>query len=370
MMPHVRNALSRAIGTAPAVLGLIIAAVALTPVWANDLPVVYRGPGAPAAEFESPNTVRIVPGGEIVEISGSFTRNVPQSFAGVLARAPRVRTIRLESPGGLIQPAMEVARIIQRHGLDTYVGRLCASACTLAFLGGHQRLLAANAQLGFHQAHAPNHDPQQADPMLRQAYSRTGVPAAFIDHVLHTPPEALWFPTHNELREAGIVTGEPPRDLLLADRAATTAYQETVKLLRWASTSGVLQFALAWLDLLDQLQEADPELCWEYLHRVPVDLGAHVGRDALDRMDAALHRVRNDVERAPGVGIDAAEKTRVMGVLINSLPPPTQRLTAAALRPEGEHNRFCPAVHTLIHAAMALPARDGDGALRAILSGQ
>jgi hypothetical protein len=336
---------------------------------ADDLPVVYHGPTSPEAEFAAPYAIRVLPGGAEVEISGSFSQAVVPDFVAALAQAPQVRTVRLESPGGYVQPAIAVEKIIRAHGLDTYVRRLCTSACTLAFLGGHQRFLAPDARLGFHQAQARDVPPEQVDETMRRAYGGSGVPADFIDHVLRTPPRAMWFPSRNELGDAGITTGAPPPELAASDAAPFPEWAETIKDLRWASDDTLGQFATAMSNLLEQLQAASPEVCWGYAHNVPADLERHVRRETLETLAAALRRVRDDVREAPSVGIGAAEKSQVLAALFRSLPAGVAGPAVAALRADGDHAGFCPALRTVLDAALALSAADRGPALRALLSG-
>jgi membrane-bound ClpP family serine protease len=127
----------------------------------------------PTAEFDAPYAIDVLSGGEIIQISGSFSWAMPQNFIAALAGAPHVRTIRFDSPGGHVQAALQIADVIHDRGLDTYVPRFCASACTLAFLAGKHRFLAPTAQLGFHQAHAPGVAPEIFDPVLRAVYGST-----------------------------------------------------------------------------------------------------------------------------------------------------------------------------------------------------
>ena len=54
---------------------------------------------SPTAEFEAPYAIRVMPGGAVVEVSGSFSWAVPQNLMATLASAPGVRTVRLDSPG-------------------------------------------------------------------------------------------------------------------------------------------------------------------------------------------------------------------------------------------------------------------------------
>jgi hypothetical protein len=347
----------------------ILAALVAAPARANDLPVVYEG-APPEAEFGAPYAIRVLPGGTVVEISGSFSWAVPQSFTAILAGAPQVQAVRLESPGGYVQPALAVADIIRTRGLDTYVGRFCASACTLAFLGGQHRYLAPAARLGFHQAYAPNVPQARVDPILRTAYGTAGLATSFIDHILRTPPQALWFPTRDELRQAGITAGEPPPALLVPDTEPAPEWTEAAKNLRWASDGTLSEFATAMADLLDQLQAAGPAICWDYTHQVPVDIETQIRTETLDALEAALRRARDDMQQAPAVGPDAAEKSRVLAVLTRTLPAAARDPAIAVLRGDSGHAAFCPALRTLLNAALALPPADRGPALRALLSGQ
>ncbi len=161
---------------------------------------------SPTAEFGTPYEIRILQGGEVVEISGSLSWAVPQNLAVVLTRTPNLREVWLDSPGGLVMSALLISKIIRERGVDTHVRSLCASACTLAFLAGTQRTVTPDARLGFHQATAPNIQQKRLDDMLRTAYAAANVPAPFINHILATRPDALWVPGADELRNAGIIT--------------------------------------------------------------------------------------------------------------------------------------------------------------------
>lgn len=211
-------------------IGAVLMALTIAmPACAEDRPAAR--PTSLTAEFEAPYAIGVVAGGTIIDISGSFSWAMPQNFIAVLARAPLVRTIRFDSPGGHVQPAMQIAAIIRSRGLDTYVPQFCASACTLAFLAGKSRFLAPTARLGFHQAHAPGMPPERFDPMLRAAYEKAGVPEGFIDHVLRTPPASIWFPTQPELHGAGLTTGIPPAAISGADNAVSLAWRQAMRLL-------------------------------------------------------------------------------------------------------------------------------------------
>jgi Clp protease len=185
--------------------------------------LVLMTPGPARAEtfeFEGPYAVRVLHQGSEIEISGTFSWALPQQVGVALAEAPQARLVRLESPGGHIKAALEVADMIHARNLDTYVGRMCASACTIAFLAGHQRFATDTARLGFHQAHGPGLTPADSNLLLRLAYHNYSLPPAFIAHVLRTPPQDLWVPDLAELRRAGVVTDIAPTGAVAASVAS------------------------------------------------------------------------------------------------------------------------------------------------------
>ena len=362
-------AVTRAVAASPPVTPSAGAVPVAAPPIATPRPAASSPAASPTAEFETPYVVRILPGGTVVEISGSFSWALPQNFVAMLAQAPQVRTIRLESLGGHLKPAMEVGEVIRARGLDTYVGRICASACTLAYLGGAHRFLAPGARLGFHQASAPGVAPAQLDPVLRLAYTRAGLPPAFVAHVLRTPPQSVWFPSQDELRTAGFMTGAPPAEVTLADGAASPAWREAMKLLPVASDAALVQFATSLSALLAQLQGAGPEVCWSFAHQGPTDLRAYLKPDTLDAVGAAAARVREEATRAPVAALDTGDRARVLAALVGSMRAEGKAPALAALRPGADHAAFCPSLRALLEAALALPEAQRGQAVRALLSG-
>jgi hypothetical protein len=176
---------------------------------------------SPTFEFEGPYAVRVLHQGLEIAIIGTFSWAMPQQVGAALAEAPLARRVLLDSPGGHVKAAMDVADLIRARNLDTYVSRMCASACTIAYLAGHQRFATETARLGFHQAHGPGLSAASSDQVLRAAYQRYSLPPAFLAHVLRTPPQELWVPDLAELRRVGVVTDVAPGGALAAAAAAS-----------------------------------------------------------------------------------------------------------------------------------------------------
>jgi len=324
---------------------------------------------SPTAEFEAPYAISVVPGGEIVEIAGSFSWAMPQNFSATLARTPHVRTIRFNSPGGHIQAAMQIADIIRARGLDTYVPGFCASACTVAFLAGKGRFLAQDARLGFHQAHAPGMAPETFDPMLRAIYEHAGLPGPFIDHVLHTPPASVWYPARSELQTAGITTAPAPDSVMALDDTATLAWHAALLLLPVVPDATVVSVAGLFSHMLQEIQDTQPESCWGYFHDMPTDLRRLLPAPLLETMTQAERHLHEDAGRAVPPPIDPAERAKVFQSLFEAARAQTDAAPLAALLPGGDHAGFCPALEWLLKTALALPEPERIRTLRALMVG-
>ena len=62
-------------------------------------------------------------------------------------------TLVLESPGGSVQSAFEISKVIDAHYINTYVapGGRCVSACAaIVFIAGREHVAVPGAYLGFH----------------------------------------------------------------------------------------------------------------------------------------------------------------------------------------------------------------------------
>lgn len=88
-----------------------------------------------------------------VVVSGDFAYQDDLSAFENLVRSSAATAITFRSPGGNIQKAMELGHLIRRLGINTVQFRVaeCASACSLAFLGGVVRY-AEPGSIGVHKS--------------------------------------------------------------------------------------------------------------------------------------------------------------------------------------------------------------------------
>lgn len=148
-------------------------------------------------------------GGTEIEFIGGIHTGTSERFRAVLAQYPEARVIHLDSIGGELAESHAMATMIRARGMDTYVRGTCLSACTLVFLAGRNRLLKDGARLGFHApaAVAGGVEGAQVIDGERRRLLLAGVPDWFVAKVFAARNDDMWFPTLDELRTAGVITG-------------------------------------------------------------------------------------------------------------------------------------------------------------------
>ncbi len=147
----------------------------------------------------------------LARFSGSFELGVTKKLTTLLEEQPGIRGIVFDSPGGHIYEGRGVAKLVQRHGLDTHVLGRCSSACTTAFIAGRTRSLGPEGRLGFHRHWmAADYPVYLVDAEAEMAedlafYEAQGIVPAFLARVFAAPHDDLWFPSAEELLAAGVV---------------------------------------------------------------------------------------------------------------------------------------------------------------------
>jgi hypothetical protein len=126
---------------------------------------------------------------------------------------PRLHVVRLESSSAHTKAALEIATLIRR------------------------RRLAPGARLGFHQAAAIGIPLSRDNAFLCQTDERFAVLALFVAHMVRTPPDDLWFPSHDELRAARFTPGAPPSAVIALDGGQLRGLRDITPVLQEAPDS-------------------------------------------------------------------------------------------------------------------------------------
>ncbi len=151
----------------------------------------------------------VIDDGRTLALRGSFGTGSARLVGDTLARNVKIRRVNLNSNGGRKLEGDQVAALVKSRRMATYVEGRCESACTFVFLSGTDRAATPTARIGFHRTSFPGLTSSQqleADNDLRVTYSAAGLSQDFIDNILRTPADQIWYPTHQELVEAGVVT--------------------------------------------------------------------------------------------------------------------------------------------------------------------
>jgi hypothetical protein len=154
--------------------------------------------------------LHILRGGTELEYAGGITFGATDDVRKLLDADPAIHVIHINSLGGRVSEARMLRDLIRQRGLVTYTASTCASACTIAFMGGVQRFVAPEAKLGFHRGGFPGVTDEELTAEIdadRRWLMSVGVPAWFVDHAYSTPNDSMWWPTSDELRRAGVITG-------------------------------------------------------------------------------------------------------------------------------------------------------------------
>lgn len=177
-----------------------------------------RVPPAPRHETAS-MSMRFAPGPDgALAATGSIDAGAAQRLAAVLdAHGGAITTLFLDSPGGALDEALAMSRLVRERGLRTHVasGAVCASSCPLVMAGGTQRAAHEGAAIGLHQFYAADRgveaaramsDAQLTAALIARHLAAMGVDPALWLHALDTPPQSLYQLSLDEMRHYRLVT--------------------------------------------------------------------------------------------------------------------------------------------------------------------
>jgi hypothetical protein len=123
-------------------------------------------------------------------------------------------TLALSSPGGLIQAAVEISRIVQDNAIPVHVLDSCASACVIIAAASPTLTAQREAVFGFHRGSAVVEandswtrfvSDSAADELITILRSH-GIPEDILVFAKETPPEEMHWISSGELQARGVVT--------------------------------------------------------------------------------------------------------------------------------------------------------------------
>jgi len=167
------------------------------------------------------------------EFDGALDEYDETEVISYLFDHPKINTLRVTGPGGSMHTASAIAEYLIRHDINTEAVGECDSACAQIFLGGKTRTLAPGAKLGFHRPHLVKEREQKfyEENHIKKGWKdrfdygidtydlamlhmvkgieymlSRGVDIDFILKRYTTSSYDMWYPSREELLEAGVVT--------------------------------------------------------------------------------------------------------------------------------------------------------------------
>jgi hypothetical protein len=201
-------------------------AMPVLPAFDPDAPAQPNGPAVTSDQeaLRQPLSVKLGSGG-VLEVTGTIDLGSAERFrAEVEGYREYIKTVALASPGGSVNDALEMGKLVRENGFTTSVaaGALCASSCPLIFAGGRERLATAKSAIGVHQIYATvtadslpaglraagdaMSDAQKTTATITRYLTDSGIDPALWLHALETPPNRLYYLNAGELTKYKLAT--------------------------------------------------------------------------------------------------------------------------------------------------------------------
>ncbi|PPU74351.1 hypothetical protein K6982_00930 [Xanthomonas cucurbitae] len=148
----------------------------------------------------------------VLRIDGFISANFVPDFKAAIAQAPHLQRIDILSGGGLVEDALEVAKIVRARELVVRVDDRCASACTLLWAASPAPELGLHGSIGLHQTSTPSRSPkewresalQHVETQSREILLRAGFGPDLLSKRSHTPPTSVAWVDAIELIDSGV----------------------------------------------------------------------------------------------------------------------------------------------------------------------
>ncbi|WP_266183676.1 hypothetical protein [Dyella humicola] len=209
----------------------ILAALGRLPTQWHNLQGLAQG----AAEQRrlSHYKIGLDPSGDAILAQGTIGVDYAKGIAEAFTAHRDIHRLVLDSLGGDVDNGMQLHDFLVAHpDISVEVDHFCASACTLAFIGGTERLVSVNATLGFHQMHSMIDTRFSADyteskqEAFKSLLAKRGASEDFIGLAFAKQGNDIYAPNADSLFANHIITG-----LRLDDRVVSAGQWRTEQFL-------------------------------------------------------------------------------------------------------------------------------------------
>lgn len=156
--------------------------------------------------------------GEVMLLNGTIKQGDADRFAAHLDATGAPDFIALNSPGGVVEEALAVGRLVREREVDTVVlaGLFCISACPYILAGGVERTVSHDGAVGLHQhyydansllpAFLAVRDVQYGQGRTMEYLIEMGIEPGVMLHSLQTPPRRIYVLNKEELENSKMAT--------------------------------------------------------------------------------------------------------------------------------------------------------------------
>jgi len=191
------------------IVGVVVNTNQLWPEYRDDYHVGF------VADLDTDYKVALIKDNTFIHLEGDIGYGVSKDVHKLLMQHSGIKGIILDSGGGLAYEGYELSNLVRIYNLDTYTLKFCMSACTTAFISGEKRYLGIGSFLGFHQSmsHIPSiqnsytmagiHKRQKEKNLV--LFNMREIDYEFFEKASNAQNDDPWYPSVNELIEAGVV---------------------------------------------------------------------------------------------------------------------------------------------------------------------
>lgn len=370
-------------------------------------------------------TLKLENNDTLIHLKGGLGFGVSEDIAEFLKHHPEIKGIILDSIGGRIYEGRELSKLILIHGLDTYSLEGCYSACTTAFIAGENRFLGIGANLAFHQyimgykALGDFVDVKKEQQEDLRIFERQRIKPDFVKKLFDTPHDDLWYPTIDEMLNAGVIQGVVnPSDITPVKYEASSkdldeaflsvsvfrvirqydpeAYQKILEELEelvkkgatqvelqekvasyievlvtrtmsQTSNEAVIRFAQVMIDVLKTLEEKDPILCLKNLYPQQygtVNNSRYLSNDEMMLLLDAMSRIIIDAYEKKSPSVDTEDAELQMQKVVLHLGEDAKYLELQTLQNSAQYKRHCDVVVKIYNLILNEDKKTAGNALR------
>jgi hypothetical protein len=147
-----------------------------------------------------------------LRIDGNIGERFTDDLRAALDRAPGLRRVVIDSPGGFVEDAIKAGELLAARGVTVRVMHECASACSVLWAAAPRRELAFDGRIGLHRhtldLELPSLWREDVDEDLTartvEVMKRAGFNDAMLAHRAQTAPGDMYWVDPVALYEAGV----------------------------------------------------------------------------------------------------------------------------------------------------------------------